>query len=1135
MPQSVRAAARPALFPGLALLAALAATVVSGAAAAAAPTLYQQPTLSRTTIVFAYAGDLWSVPREGGAAARLTSHVGVESRPAFSPDGQLVAFTGEYDGNVDVFVVPAAGGVPRRLTFHPGIDEVVGWTRDGAKVLFRSARASMAPYSRLFTIGLEGGLAEPLPLPEADEGAFSPDGASLAYQPITQWQPDWKRSRGGQNGRIWVAKLADSAIEEVPHPGSNDVSPVWLGGSVYFISDRDSPAGIRTIFAWDAATKTVRRVLANDGLDVKSLSAGPDALIYEQFGSIFLLDPASGAARHVEIQVSGDFPGVRPRYVEVGDQLGSGALSPTGVRAAFEARGDIFTVPAEKGDVRNLTQTPGVMERDPAWSPDGKWIAYFSDESGEYALHVREAKGSGEVRKIVASDPATFYENAVWSPDSKKLAYADRRRNLWYLDLEKKKPIKIDTAAVGLTDSIAPRWSPDSAYLAWAKREANLLNAVFVYSLAQGETRRLTDGMADAAFPVFDRGGKYLYLAASTDLGRGLSWADLSGIDSVPTRSVYAVVLRQDLPSPLAPESDEEKAEDTGAAADEKGGKDAKKDAEKDEKKNAKKDAKARSDARKDGETQGDSKDENAPAPVKIDFEGIDQRIVALPIPSGAIVGLVTGKEGALFVAIAPPRGQGGLGFDLKRFDVAKRKLEDVISGIDDLDVAAGGEKLLYHQQGKWAIAPAEGEVKPGEGQLAATGVQVRIDPPAEWRQMFRDAWLGERDHFYDPSHHGLDLDAARKLYEPYLAAVAHREDLNYLFREMLNQLTVGHLFVGGGDLPEPPRVKGGLLGCDFAIDHGRYRFARIYSGENWNPQLRAPLTEPGVAVQAGDYLLAVDGHELDPRTSVYQPFENKAEKQVVLRVASSPDGNDAREVTVVPIENEAGLRQRAWIEDNRRQVDKLSGGRLAYIYIPDTGGSGYASFNRYFFAQTNKEGAVIDERFNQGGLLADYVVNYLTRPQLSAISFRYMDHDVRVPAGAIYGPKAMLINSMAGSGGDAMPWYFRKMKVGPLIGTRTWGGLVAAMTGPRLLDGGFYTAPDAAVYGLDGQWEVENAGVAPDIEVQLDPAAWRSGRDSQLEKAVEQLLEELRRTPRQEPAKPAYPRYERCCGLDGN
>ncbi|MFA6956999.1 MAG: PDZ domain-containing protein [Thermoanaerobaculia bacterium] len=1096
-------------------LAALATMLFTTTLAAAGEhTLYQEPTMSRTAIVFAYAGDLWSVARAGGTAVRLTTSPGVERTPRFSPDGSTIAFSGEYDGNVDVFVIPAAGGVPKRLTFHPGADAVVGWTSDGTRVLFHSSRESSAGYDRLFTVGLDGGLAEALPLPQAFEGSFSPDGTRIAYQPITKWQPDWKRAHGGQNGRIWIARLSDSSVEKMSWDGSNDVRPIWMGDSVYFISDRNSATGARSIFAWSPVTKQIRQVMKNDGLDVKSMSAGPDAIVYEQFGTIFVLDPATAVSKKVDIRVDGDFPGVRPRFVSVGDSLRSPRISPTGARAVFAARGEIVTVPAEKGDPRNLTNSPGVMERTPAWSPDGKWLAYFSDESGEYALHLRDQKGSGEVRKIVASDPPSFYFDPVWSPDSRKIAYADRRLNLWYVDVDKRTPVKVDTSEVGFTEAaLEPAWSPDSQWIAWSKRTPNLMRAVFVHSIATGKTQQLTDGMSDVAFPVFDKSGKYLFVAASTDIGRGLSWADLSGIDSVSTRAVYGVVLRNDLPSPLAPESDEEKG---------------------DEKKKGDDKDKAEESKKKGGDKE--KADEKKPEPVRIDFDGIGQRIVALPIAAANVRSIAVGKEGILFVAVTPPNhfGSDAESFDLRRFNLEKRKDESFLSGIKNFDISANGEKVLFRKGKKWTIASTDGEPKGDDGTLATDAVEVRVDPPAEWREMFRDAWLAERDHFYDPNHHGLDIEAAKRLYAPYLDAVAHRADLTYLFREMLNQLTIGHLFVGGGDIPEVDKVKGGLLGCDFAIENARYRFKRVFDGENWDPELRAPLTAPGVSVKTGDYLLAVNGRDLAASANVYAAFENTADKQVTIRVGPTADGKGARDVTVVPVDDEEALRHRAWIEGNRRKVNELSGGKLAYIYIPNTGNEGYTSFNRYFFSQTDKQGAVVDERNNQGGLLADYVVDYLTRPQLSAITFRYATRDVRVPAGAIYGPKAMLINGMAGSGGDAMPWYFRKMKVGPLIGTRTWGGLVAANRGPTLMDGGYYTAPDAAVYGLDGKWDVENAGVPPDIEVELDPAAWRAGHDTQLERAVQYLLDELVKNPRTEPVRPPYPTYDRCCGLNG-
>ncbi len=1099
------------------LLLALALLAVASAPALAQSktnTLFQRPAVSRTSVAFSYAGDLWIVGRDGGSARRLTTGIGIETDPVFSPDGGTIAFTGQYDGNTDVYVVAAGGGVPRRLTYHPAADEVVAWSPDGKRVLFRSSRKSVAGYNQLFTMPLTGGLPDEVPLPMADSGAFSPDGAFIAYQPLSQWTPDWKRYHGGQTGRITIARLSDSSIELVPRENSNDTNPMWVGNTVYFLSDR---AGATTLFAYDTATKKVSQVVHNDGLDIKSADACSDAIVYERFGTLFLYDLKSGNSRQLDIRVEGDLPGVRPRYEKVGSRISAATISPTGMRAAFEARGEIITVPADKGDPRILTNTPGVMERDPSWSPDGKWIACFSDESGEYALQLRDQKGEGAPRMISLGSPASFYYTPVWSPDSTKIAYTDRRFTAWYVDIVKGTPVKIDSNPVGFGDGVLSLdWSPDGRWITYSKQLPNFLRAVFVYSLETGQTRQVTDGLSDARSPVFDHSGKYIFFTASTDVGPSLSWADLSGIDHQVTRSVYAIVLRNDLPSPLAPESDEETV-----------------------KSDEKKDAAAT--PRPEGPQPADAaKTENkAPEPVKIDFERIDQRVVALPIPARSYQGLVAGKAGTLFLLEAPPSsvsddGPGPSGLTVQKFDLEKRKLDKALDNVSFFAVSANGEKMLYQQGPQWTIAGTAGPPEPGKGALRVDAMETYVDPRAEWRQMYHEVWRSERDFFYDPNHHGLDLAAAERFYAPYVASIAHRADLNYLFREMLNQLTVGHMFVGGGDAPRPGAVPGGLLGCDFEVTNDRYRFARVFNGENWNPKLTAPLTQPGVNVVAGEYLLAVNGRDLRASANVYQAFENTAGKQVVIKVGPNADGTGSRNVTVVPVPSETGLRHLAWIEDNRRKVSQLSGGRLAYVYVPNTGNGGFTSFNRYFFAQTDKDGAVIDERFNGGGLLADYIVNYLTRPQLAQIHFRYGTQDIKVPGGAIYGPKVMLINELAGSGGDALPWFFGKMKVGTLVGKRTWGGLIASFPAPQLMDGGFVTSPDAAVYGLNGEWEVENVGVPPDVEIDMDPAAWRLGHDTQLEKAVGILLDDLKRNPRPAVKVPPYPTYKRGLGLDG-
>ncbi len=1099
----------PRLVPILVLL-------LGPALASAADTLLaHQPALNRTHIVFAYAGDLWSVPREGGAAKRLTTGPGAESNPVFSPDGSMIAFTGEYDGNVDVFVIHAAGGVPRRLTWHPAADNALGWTPDGKRVVFTSSRTAYSRFAELFTAGLDGGAPEKLPLPTGTEAAMSPDGTRLAYVPFWRAFGVWKRYRGGRTTPIWLASLADSSIEKVPRDNSNDFNPMWFGGQVYFLSDRGGPV---TVFAYDPRTKRVRQVLKNDGFDLKAASAGPDAIVYEQFGGIFLLDPKSGKTKQVPITVAGDMPDVRERFVNVGKRLRYAHISPTGARALFEARGEILTVPAEKGDVRILTNTSGVMERDPAWSPDGKSIAYFSDKSGEYELHVRPQDGAGEVTKIRLSDHPVFYAGPAWSPDSKKIAYADNQLGVWYVDLADRKPVEIDRD-IYLTspEDRAPVWSPDSKWLAYSKHLKNYLSAIFLYSVADGRSTQITDGMSDARYPVFDKEGKYLYFTASTDSGPSLQ-PDIHSMARTETRSVYLAVLANDQPSPLAPESDEEKP------ADEK-------------KPEEKKPAEAAKTA--------EAKPQPAAKPVRIDLDGIGQRILAMPLPPRRYVGLQAGKAGTLLaLEAARPAPGTPSGLTVHRFDMAKRKSDVAIAGVRNFEIAHNGEKMLYQRGDNWFIStlkpiaagpggppspPPAAAAPGGNTPLKTASIEVRVNPREEWNQMYREVWRIERDFFYDPNLHGLDLASAEKKYAPYLEYINSRADLNYLFAEMLGEMTVGHLGVGGGDSPvEVKRVQTGLLGADYKIENSRYRFERVYSGENWNPDLKAPLTQPGVNVKAGEYLLAVNGRELRASDNVYSFFEGMADKSVVLRVGPDAGGKDARDVTVVPIASESRLRNLAWIDENRRKVERMTNGRVAYIYMPDTAFGGLAAFNRYFFAQVDKQAAIIDERFNGGGMLATDIVEYLNRKLMSRIAMR-AGEDAKQPQGAIFGPKVMLINETAGSGGDAMPWYFRRAGAGKLIGTRTWGGLVGRAGAPQLMDGGFASAPSSGVYNpFTGEWEVENIGIAPDIEVEFDPALVRKGQDPQLERAVQEIMAALEKQPPEKLRRPEYPNYHK-------
>ncbi len=1077
-------------------LLVLAITSIAGLGQADKPMLFRQPTVNQTHIVFVYAGDLWRVERSGGNAERLTSGIGTESNPIFSPDGNWIAFTGEYDGNVDVFIIPATGGNPRRITYHPGADAVIGWTPDGKSVVFLSARGGGMPPPRMYTMPVSGeGLPSELPFPMAGGGAsFSPDGSRIAYMPLSPAFAQWKKYRGGRTTKIWIGNLTDSSVEEIPKQNSNDYAPMWLGDKIYFLSDRGDQKV--TLYSFDTKTKKVIEAVANNGLDLKTASAGAGMIVYEQFGSINLYDPKTGKASKIGITLNGDLPQVRPRYEKVAGRISAASISPTGARAVFEARGEILSVPFEKGNARNLTNSPGVADRDPAWSPDGKWIAYFSDESGEYMLHLRSQDSVGETRKIALGNPPSYFYTPRWSPDSKKISYTDKRLNLWYLDVEKSTTVKVDTNPFENPSSVMDaNWSPDNKWIVYSRQLRNRLCAIFVYSIEAGKSTQITDGLSDARYPAFDKNGKYVYFTASTDTGPTTGWLDMSGFPFQTTRSVYAVVLKNDDPSPLSPESDEENIQDEKPAA---------------------------------SKAPGAKPD---PVAVKIDFEKILQRIVTLPVAGRSYQGLYAGKAGTIFLLEALPATGTGFqpppGASLHRFDLDKRKAEKVLDGVTAFDISANGEKMLVGQGNRFTIMPVSQPAKPGEGVVNVGEMEVYVDPRAEWKQMYHEAWRIQRDFFYDPGFHGLDLAAAEKRYAVFLDSVATRADLNYLFQEMLGNMSVGHHNSTGGDSPQPTRYTVGLLGADYKIENGRYRFARIFDGENWNPGTIAPLTQPGVNVIEGDYLLSVNGRELRGTDNIYAFFEETAGNQVLIKVGQNPDGKDSRSVTVVPIANEGGLRNLAWIEGNRRKVSELSRGKLAYVYLPNTGEGGYTNFNRYYFAQIDKEGAVIDERFNGGGSAADYIIDAMRRPLMNYWSTREGE-DFTTPVGSIYGPKTMMINEYSSSGGDMMPWLFRKAKIGSLVGRRTWGGLVGIYSYPAFIDGGSVTAPRVAFRNAEGGLDVENKGVAPDVDVDLDPKLWRAGRDVQLEKAVEVTLNALKLNPMKKPANGPAPNYQK-------
>lgn len=1055
------------------------------------PLLLRFPTVSRTQIVFSYASDLWSVAREGGDARRLTVGTGDETAPHFSPDGTLVAFTAEYDGGSDVFVVAATGGVPRRLTYHPAEETALGWTPDGSSVLFSSSANSFtARASQLYTVSLDGGLPVRLPLPTGEDVSYSPAADRVAYVPNRQSQPAWIGYRGGQTTPIWIAQLSNSVVSKVPRENSNDSSPMWIGEMIYFLSDRNGPT---SLFSYDPQLNAVTEVLGSDGFGFKTASAGPGVIVIEQLGAIKLYDLRTRTATNVDVRVQGDLPMVRTRMVEVERaHIRNSSFAPSGARVVFEAWGEIFTAPAGAGDIQNVTRSPGIAERDPAWSPDGESLAYFSDASGEYELHIRNAGGLSAARRITLDDHPSFYYDLVWSPDGRKIAYSDKRQNLWYVDLDNGARIRVDTDRFGKLERglFDAAWSPDSAWIGYTRRLPSRLRAVFMYSLQARKAFPVTDPMADARHPCFDVNGKYLYFTASTDVGLAAASGEMSSFDRRVTSSVYAVVLSKRERSPLFP------AEDTSDNT-------------------AKR--------RQPEATAGG-------AGLSVDVDGIQQRIVALPLPARNYTDLQSGRSGILFLSEGPvviANRSDRTTQSLQRFNLARRALEKIADGISGFSISASGERLLYRKGDDWLTADANASAGSAAQGVALNNWTVSIVPPAMWRQIYDEAWRIQRDFFYDPGYHGLDLVRAKAKYAPFLAGIASRAELTHLLREALAELGVGHLYVRDGHR-EPPFSSGtGLLGADYSIESGRYRIARIYGGESWNPELQAPLMQPGIDVAEGDYILAVNARQLRATDNIYSFFEGLSGKQVVLSVTSRADGTAAREVTVVPVESEATLRNRAWIEGNRRRVEQATQGRVGYVYVPNTSNEGYASFNRYFFPQVDRDALIIDERFNSGGQLPGYIVDCLRRPVMSRTMTRE-GAEWSNPEQAVFGPKVMLINERAGSGGDALPWYFRKAGLGPLVGKTTWGGFVGSGENPELIDGGSVTAPSIAFYGLDGEWEVENLGVPPDHEVDLVPAAYREGRDAQLEKAIELAKQQLAAQPEPKFRRPAYPSYHK-------
>ena len=1078
------------------------------AAPPAGPTrMLAQPALTADRVAFVYANDVWTARLDGSGVQRITSGPGLKTSPAFSPDGSLLAFSAELDGNVDAYVVPATGGVPKRLTWHPGRDVVQSFTPDGKAILFSSPREAFENrHTQLYTVPVEGGVETKLPIPNADRAVFSPDGKTIAYTPNSPRHLQWKRYRGGTVSRIWLYDVATHEVVKVPQPEGrcNDLNPAWLGGTLYLTSDRD---GEFNVYSFDPKAKALAKLTTHDDFPVLHAAAANGKVVYEQAGLLHLLDPATKKAAPLAITVNGDLLETRPRWAKGAKWVRDASLSPTGARVALEFRGEIVTVPAEKGDPRNLTNTTGAHERGPAWSPDGKSIAYVSDEGGEYELVVARQDGKGTPKKIQVPGSG-FYDRLAWSPDGKKIALTDNSWSLWVVDLATGKATKVASERIyGSRKTLAASWSPDSRWVAYTLAGPTYVRTLHVYDVVEGKSFPLTDGLSDVSDPVFDKGGKLIWFLASTDAGPERNWFSLAHQDSEATRAIYVATLKAGTPSPLAKESDEEKGE--GA-----------KDAAKDEKKDDAKAAPAKGDVKEGKEAK---KEEKKLEPVVIDRDGFPLRIVDVPVKPANISSLSSPNAGEVWY-LREADGKTAL----QKWDTKGRKAETVAPEVDDYEVSSDGKKLLTRVKESWSVGPAgkKGDAKPGEGdgKLKLDAVQVRVDPRAEWPEILDEVWRINRDFFYDPGMHGRDWKAMKAKYVPFLPHLSCRADLTRLIQWLCSELAVGHHRTSGGDvLAEPPQVPGGLLGADYEVASGRYRFRKVFGGLNWNPELRAPLSEPGVEVKSGDYLLAVNGKDLAPPENLFSRFEATAGKIVEITVGPNADGKGSRTVNVVPVADEAALRNRDWVEGNLAKVEKATGGRVAYVYVPNTAGLGHTYFKRYFYPQAWKDAIIVDERFNGGGSVADYYIEALRREPIAWWTFRYGE-DMRTPSASIQGPKVMLIDETAGSGGDLLPWMFRKFKVGTLVGQRTWGGLVGILGFPVLMDGANVTAPNLAFWAPEEGFGVENVGVPPDVDVEQTPAEVIAGRDPQLEKAIEIVLEQLKKSPPVAPKRPPFP-----------
>ncbi|MBP9890709.1 MAG: PD40 domain-containing protein [Planctomycetes bacterium] len=1063
--------------------------------------MLRYPDVSDSHICFVYAGDIWTVSKAGGNATRLSSALGEEYKPRFSPDGKSIAFSAQYDGNMDLYTLPIEGGVAHRVTHHPGADMMIDWTPDGKSLVYSSGATSpIGRYSELFTVSHTGGLPKKLALPWGDNGSFSPDGGSIAYTPWSQDFRTWKRYRGGMVGKLWKFDLKTLDAVEISRGNASYSSPMWSGDRIFYMCD-DNPQARNNIYVFDVKTGKHTQITDFKHADVRFPSLGPAEIVFELDGALQLLDLNSLQTRAVQVKVTTDGATLRPRLVDASKSAVNGAISPNGERAAFEARGDVFTVPAEFGVTRNLTRSSESAQRYPAWSPDGKLVAYFSDRGGEYELSTQPAEGGAET--VHTKLGAGYRYTPQWSPDSRKLVFIDQAMCIRMHDLESGNTIEVDKDLWryhGELEDFRVSWSSDSRWFTYSRGIENSNEAIFIYDVVGKKSVQVTSGYYNDYGSAFDPDGKFLYFISGREFRPIYSDLDPTWIYA-NTSKILAVPLRANVKSPLAARNNEEKS---------------------------------KSDEPKKEETPKSKS-------VEIEVADFERRAIELPIPSGRYAQLQA-IEGKILYLRLNRTGAAERGAQLVSFDLDEREEKVLEESADTFVVAANRKKLLFASRGAWTIRgtggfsfgggsrgsrgqtpPEDDFPKKDKTTLNLGDMQLTVDPAAEWRQIFTDAWRIERDFFYDPAMHGVDWAAMRKSYGALLDQCVTRWDVNYLLGEMISELNASHTYRGGGDEEAAKSLNVGMLGCDYTLDQGRYRISKIYDGAPWDSQTRSPLNESGIGIKSGEYLLAVNGVELDTSKDPWAAFQGLGGKTVALTLNSKPVLEGARVVYVTTMNSESQLRYLSGIEETRARVDKASNGEIGYIYVPDTGQRGQNELVRQFRAQYRKKALIIDERWNGGGQLPDRFVELLNRPILCYWGVRD-GADWQTPMIAHNGPKAMLINGRAGSGGDAFPWFFKQAGAGKLIGTRTWGGLIGITGTPRLVDGGNVTAPTFGIYNPQGEWIIESYGVDPDIEVVAHPTKVAKGEDPEIDRAIEELKKELAAKPISVPAKPVYP-----------